>query len=145
MKITPWYEKGYKRLLADESDLVVCGEADNSRGVLSKIEEAAPDLVLLDISLPGADGLELIKNLKTQRPHLRIMVLSMHPEEVYAERVLRSGARGYLMKQASPEELLTAIRTVLRDRNLPQPAAFLPSPAIDRWKQERSQKTSSQG
>jgi len=106
--------EGIKRMLADEADLFICGEADSSRGVIDLLDTTNPDLVILDISLPGTDGLELIKDLKAQRADQRMLVLSMHDEELYAERVLRAGAHGYIMKQATHEQLLVAVRTILR-------------------------------
>jgi len=106
--------EGIKRMLADETDLVICGEAESSRGVIDLLDETGPDLVILDISLPGTDGLELIKDLKAQRRDLRMLALSMHDEELYAERVLRAGAHGYIMKQATHQQLLAAVRTILR-------------------------------
>jgi DNA-binding NarL/FixJ family response regulator len=106
--------EGIKRMLTDEGDFLICGEADSARGVMALIAKANPDLVILDISLPGTDGLELIKDLKAQRGDLRMLALSMHDEELYAERVLRAGAHGYIMKQSTHQQLLLAVRTILR-------------------------------
>jgi len=109
------FREGLKRIFAEESDLVVCGEATNARDTFSRLSQVKPDLVLLDISLSGMDGLELVKSLKVQHSKVRFMVVSMHDEELYAERALRAGAAGYLTKHASVSELLCAIRTVLND------------------------------
>jgi DNA-binding NarL/FixJ family response regulator len=111
----PVLRDGLRRLLEAEPDLQICGEADSARKVFDKIEAAAPELAIVDISLPGPSGLEVIKGLKSRFPDLRILVLSMHDEALYAERSLRAGARGYVMKQAPTESLLTAVRRVLRD------------------------------
>ena len=105
--------EGMKRMLSDEGEFVVCGEAASARGVLDELARTKPDLILLDISMPGADGIELIKDLKARSPNMRILVVSMHDENLYAERVLRAGASGYLMKDSSFEQLLAAVRTVL--------------------------------
>jgi DNA-binding NarL/FixJ family response regulator len=107
--------EGLKRLLQEESDLVVCGEAENSRKAITGLEKALPDLAIVDISMPGASGLELIKNLKARFPDLKMIVLSMHDEALYAERVLRAGASGYVMKHVSTSQLLSAVRAVLRE------------------------------
>lgn len=106
---------GLRHLVDQESDLTVCGEAENGKSAFAKIGGLDPDLALIDISMPGTNGLELIKNLRAQFPKLRMMVLSMHDEGLYAERALRAGARGYLMKQAPTSQLLGALRTVLKD------------------------------
>ena len=106
--------QGLRRLLEDEPSLTICGEADSARIAYAELATAKPDLVLIDISLPGIDGLELIKNLKNQYPDLRMMVLSMHAEELYAERALRAGALGYVMKHAPLNQLMQGIRSVLR-------------------------------
>ncbi len=106
---------GLRSLLEAQDDLIVSGEAENARKAFGRLEADRPDLVVVDISLPGINGIELIKTLKVQFPGLSIIVLSMHDEALYAERALRAGAKGYVMKQASAEQLLAAIRTVLRD------------------------------
>ena len=90
------------------------GRPENARNAFAKLETTEPDLVVVDISLPGANGIEFIKSLKARFPDLPVMVLSMHDEALYAERALRAGARGYIMKQESADQLLSAIRTVLR-------------------------------
>jgi DNA-binding NarL/FixJ family response regulator len=108
------FREGIKKMLAEESDLLVCGEAANAREVSQRIDGANPHLILVDISLPGIDGLELIKTLKAEHDPVYMIVLSMHPEELYAERVIRAGASGYIMKHASAQDLLSAIRMALR-------------------------------
>jgi DNA-binding NarL/FixJ family response regulator len=105
---------GLRRLLGDQDDMILAGEAENARKAFAKLETLEPDLVVVDISMPGSNGIELIKSLKARFPKLAVIVLSMHDEALYAERALRAGARGYIMKQASAEHLLAAIRTVLR-------------------------------
>jgi DNA-binding NarL/FixJ family response regulator len=109
----PVFRAGLASLIRLEEDLEVCGEAGNAAQALALIEQHAPDLVLIDMSLPGRSGLELLKDARSLRPTLPILVISMHNEEVYAERVLRAGGRGYIMKQAGPEKIIAAIRRVL--------------------------------
>ena len=104
---------GLEKLLATQPDLAICGAAANAREVLTLTEKLKPDLVIADLTLPGRNGLELIKDLAALYPELPVIILSMHDEMVYAERVLRAGGRGYVMKDAPPERLLEAIRTVL--------------------------------
>jgi DNA-binding NarL/FixJ family response regulator len=113
---------GLRKLLEEEPDLVVCGEAENARSAFAGLEARLPDLAIIDISLPGTNGLELIKNLKARYPQLRMLVLSMHAEGLYAERVLRAGAHGYVMKHAPARQLLEALRTVLKGEVYLSPA-----------------------
>ncbi len=96
-----------------EPDLVVCGEAADARQALAGVEKLEPDLVLADITLPGRNGLELIRDLRALRPGLPVLVLSMHDESLFAERVLRAGGRGYVSKQQGGQRLIEAIRRVL--------------------------------
>ena len=104
------------QLIEEQGDLVVCGEAANVREALRKIDAARPDLVIVDISLPGASGMELIKALKIQYPNLLMIVLSMHEETVYAERAIRAGARGFVMKRETANRIIEAIYQVLRGK-----------------------------
>ena len=104
--------KGIKQILAETRDIVVADEAGNGREVLEKVQKDDFDMVLLDISMPGRDGLEVLKELKSLRPKLPVLMLSMYPEEQYAVRSLRSGASGYLTKDSAPDELISAIRKV---------------------------------
>jgi len=96
-----------------EPDLVVCGEATNAAEAMSAVERLKPDLVLADLTLPGRNGLELIRDLRAILPDLPVLVLSMHDASLFAERVLRAGGRGYISKQQSGQRLITAIRKVL--------------------------------
>ncbi|MBV9463471.1 MAG: response regulator transcription factor [Verrucomicrobiae bacterium] len=100
-------------LISQEPDLAVCGESENTDNALAGIREKHPDVAVVDISLKGASGLELIKQLSADAEGPLIIVLSMHDEPIYAERAFRSGARGYLIKQDTARNVLTAIRTVL--------------------------------
>ncbi len=109
----PTTREGLRAVINREPDLMVCGEAENARAAMDAIQKLAPDLVLLDITLPGRNGLELVKDLKALHPQLAILVVSMHDEALYAERMLRAGAGGYITKQQPPEELVRAIRQVL--------------------------------
>jgi two-component system, NarL family, invasion response regulator UvrY len=106
--------EGIKQILAGEVDMMVAGEAGSGAEMLCKIMKQSFDLLLLDISMPGRDGLEVLKELKVLLPKLPVLILSMHPEEQYAVRTLRAGAAGYLTKASAPEELITAIRKVSR-------------------------------
>ena len=105
---------GLSRLVDQEDDLTVCGGASGAAEALSSVQEARPDIVLLDISLDDGNGLELARTLQSECPDVFLLVLSMHDESIYAERALRAGARGYVMKQEAPEMVLDAIRTVLQ-------------------------------
>lgn len=110
----PIIRQGLRQLLNQESDLEVCAEAANAAEAFRAIETAKPDIVIVDITLEGPNGIEFIKSAKEQYPELLFLVHSMHDEMLYAERALRAGAKGYVMKQEAPETLVTAIRRVLR-------------------------------
>ena len=103
---------GLKLIMADTDDLVVCGEACNGTELMSMIAAEEFDLLVLDISMPGRNGLELIKLVRKERRHLPILVLSMHKEEQYALRALRAGASGYVTKESHGEVLVAAMRKV---------------------------------
>ncbi|MFS8063974.1 MAG: response regulator [Luteimonas sp.] len=105
--------RGYQLMLDAEPDLVVCATAASAAEAISAIERARPDLVITDLTLPGRGGLDLIKDLIALQPELRILVCSMHDETLYAERTLRAGAQGYVMKDADGPTFLGAIRRVL--------------------------------
>jgi DNA-binding NarL/FixJ family response regulator len=109
----PIVRQGLALFIDREPDLVVCGEADGAPSALPAIQESMPDFVVLDISLDGPDGLELLKSLRAKYPSLPVLILSMHDESVYAERALRAGANGYIMKQEATDKVLTAIRRIL--------------------------------
>ncbi len=109
----PIVRQGLALFIEREPDLMVCGEAEDATSALQAIREAAPDFVILDISLNGPDGLELLKTLRVRYPNLPALVLSMHDESVYAERALRAGANGYIMKQEAADKVITAIRHIL--------------------------------
>ena len=109
----PITRQGLAKLISDEEDLTVCGEADNAREALQAISALQPDLAIVDISMTGKTGLELIKDLRAQCLDVQVLVMSMHDETIFAERVLRVGARGYIMKQAGGKILVQAIRQVL--------------------------------
>jgi len=104
---------GLERFLTQDGDLVICGESPNAQGALSGIERTRPDLVLLDISLQGRSGLDMLKDLRQRFPHIPVLVHSMHDEMIFADRALTAGARGYLMKQESGEKVRLAVRQVL--------------------------------
>jgi DNA-binding NarL/FixJ family response regulator len=109
----PIVRQGLALFIEREPDLMVCGEAEDATSALQAIREAAPDFVILDISLNGPDGLELLKTLRVRYPNLPALILSMHDESVYAERALRAGANGYIMKQEAADKVITAIRHIL--------------------------------
>jgi len=103
---------GLRQIIADTDDLTVAGEAVNGSEVLARVRERNWDILVLDISMPGKSGLELIKQIKIERPKLPILIFSMHDEEQYALRALRAGAAGYLTKDSDARQLLTVIRKV---------------------------------
>lgn len=109
----PMMREGLAQLISQESDLTVCGEAEDAAEALSRIEKLKPDLALVDITLRSTNGLDLIKDLRIRVPSTAVLVISMHEESLYAERVLRAGGRGYIMKQEGGKKLMTAIRHVL--------------------------------
>ncbi|MHC1768220.1 MAG: response regulator [Verrucomicrobiia bacterium] len=109
----PMMRHGLSQLISIEPDLVACGEAEDAQQALGFLGTHTPDLVLADISLPDKHGLELIKDIQALHPNLPVLVVSMHDESLYAERVLRAGGRGYIMKQEGGKKMIHAIRTVL--------------------------------
>ena len=109
----PIVRHGLALLINCEPDLMVCGEADNAQSATQAIVSLRPDLVILDISLGGSDGLELLKQIRTRNTDLPVLVLSILDETIYTERVLRAGGNGYIMKQEATDRILTAIRCIL--------------------------------
>jgi DNA-binding NarL/FixJ family response regulator len=109
----PIVRQGLALLINREPDMVVCGEADGAPGAMHSIHTALPDLLVLDISLVGPDGLEILKAVRATDLVLPVLILSMHDESSYAERSLRAGANGYIMKQEATEKVLVAIRRIL--------------------------------
>jgi DNA-binding NarL/FixJ family response regulator len=101
-----------KRIIEKTTDIAIGGEAANGQEALDKIEEQERGVVLLDVSLPDLSGLEVLKRIKSQRPELRVLMVSVHPEELYAAPALRTGASGYLTKDRAAEQLAIAIRKV---------------------------------
>jgi DNA-binding NarL/FixJ family response regulator len=112
----PVFREGLAQIINSEDDLTVCGEAEDAEHALEAILGLKPDLVLVDITLPGKSGLELIKELRDLNLSVKLLVLSMHDEALYADRVLRAGGDGYIMKEEDPEEVVHAIRDVLGGR-----------------------------
>lgn len=109
----PGFRRGVVALITDEPDLTVCGEADSAPAALEAMRRLNPDGAVLDISMPGTNGIELIKMMLAERPKLPILVLSMHEESLYALRSLKAGAKGYVMKSEAMENVLAAIRRIL--------------------------------
>jgi DNA-binding NarL/FixJ family response regulator len=108
--------RGLIEILMRELKGAVCGEAENAEQVLAQVQSHNWDLVILDVSMPGRSGIDILADLKRLRPKLPVLVLSMHPEEQYGKRVLKAGASGYLNKDSAPEELIRAIGKVLAGR-----------------------------
>ncbi len=104
---------GLAQLISDESDFEVCGEATNADEALLRVEELKPDLAVIDISLKGGNGIDLIKRIRAKNETIKMLVSSMHDESLFAERALQAGARGYINKQESTEKVIDAIRSVL--------------------------------
>ncbi len=108
----PIVRAGFKQVIADTPDMLVADEAGNGQEVLNLIGKKDYDLVLLDISMPGRSGLEILKDLKSEKPKLPVLILSIYPEEQYAVRALRAGASGYMTKASAANELIAAIRKI---------------------------------
>lgn len=109
----PIVRQGLALLINREPDLTVCGEAEDAQAALDVIPTCRPDITVVDISLNGPDGLELLKSVRGRFPNLPVLILSMHDESIYAERALRAGAQGYIMKQEATDRVLVAIRRIL--------------------------------
>jgi DNA-binding NarL/FixJ family response regulator len=109
----PIFRAGLIGLVNIESDLMVCGEAQDAVQALQALDKQHPDLILLDMGLPGKSGLELLKDIRAMSPRMPVLIISMHDETLYAERIIRAGGRGYIMKQEGPEKIIQAIRRVL--------------------------------
>jgi DNA-binding NarL/FixJ family response regulator len=104
--------RGLKQIVSETPDIVAAGEASTGHEVLNQVRCNDYDAVILDISMPGGDGLNILKQIRREKPKMPILVLSVHPEDQYAMRALRAGAAGYLTKESAPEELITAIRRI---------------------------------
>ncbi len=109
----PIVRQGLALLINREPDLVVCGEAEDAMGAMHVLASAHPDILIVDISLNGPDGIDLLKNVRLSHPTMPVLILSMHDELIYAERALRAGANGYIMKQEATENVLVAARRIL--------------------------------
>src|ERR1700757_549722 len=109
----PIVRQGLALLINREDDLAVCGEAEDALAAIQSLAAAKPDILIVDISLNGPDGLDLLKNVRSRHPELPVLILSMHDESIYAERALRAGAQGYIMKQEATEKVLVALRRIL--------------------------------
>jgi DNA-binding NarL/FixJ family response regulator len=118
----PLFRKGLEQLINSEQGLTICGEAGDASAAMMVIREKKPDLVIVDLSLPGANGIELIKNIRAEFHRLPVLTLSMHDESLYALRALRAGAQGYVMKQEALENVITAMREVFAGRPYLSPA-----------------------
>jgi DNA-binding NarL/FixJ family response regulator len=112
----PMTRAGLVHVINHQPELIVCGEAESASQAIDILDSSRPDLLLIDITLPGKSGLELIKDVKAMHPELLMLVVSMHDESLYADRVLRAGARGYITKHEGGEKLMEAIRHVLRGK-----------------------------
>jgi two-component system, NarL family, invasion response regulator UvrY len=118
----PIVRAGMKQIIAEASDLLVADEAGDGHKLLSKIRKENFDVVVLDITMPQMNGLDVLKQLKIEKPKLPVIVLSIHPEDQYALRVLKAGAAGYVTKASAPDELINAIRKVYRGGKYISPA-----------------------
>ena len=114
--------RGLKEILVRELPDVVCGEAEDAQQVVAQVQSQHWDLVMLDITMPGRSGLEVLKDVKAMRPKLPVLILSTHSEDQYGKRVFRAGASGYMSKQSAPEELINAIRKLLAGGQYVSPA-----------------------
>jgi len=118
----PLFRKGLEELIQSDDSFAVCGEAGNAAEAMEVIRRLTPELAIVDLSLPGANGIELIKNIRAEFPKLPILVLSMHDESLYALRALRAGADGYVMKHEAMANVIQAIREVFNGHPYLSPA-----------------------
>ena len=118
----PVVRKGLQQILAEDPDIAEAGEAESAAEMLRMVGEGDWDIVVLDITLPDRSGLEALKDLKAMRPQLPVLILSMHPEDQYALRVLKAGAAGYMNKDSASEELVSAVRKVVSGRRYVSPS-----------------------
>jgi DNA-binding NarL/FixJ family response regulator len=109
----PLLRQGLAMLINQQHDMRVCGEVEEAQGAMQYIAQYKPDILILDISLKGPDGLDLLKSIRVPYPDLPVLILSMHDEAIYAERALRARANGYIMKQEATEKVLVALRRIL--------------------------------
>lgn len=114
--------KGLKQIVSDADDMAVMGEAENGIGALHRLRQCAPDVLILDIAMPGKSGVEVLKQIRQEHPKLPVLILSMYPEEQYAVRLIKAGAAGYLTKESAPELLVNAIRTVAQGKRFISPS-----------------------
>jgi DNA-binding NarL/FixJ family response regulator len=114
--------EGLKQILGDVNDMAVLAEAGNGQEAMDQIHRQTFDVILMDISMPGRSGLEILKDIRNEHPKLPVLILSMHPEEQYAIRALRAGAAGYMNKSSAPDELIGAIRKVSAGRKYVSPS-----------------------
>lgn len=134
------FREWLSRMICENGEFTVCGEADNIQSAFAVIQSTQPDVIILDLTLRGSSGLELLKEIRAHDISIPVLVLSMHEESLYAERVLRAGARGYITKHAASSTLFEAIRRVLKGDVYLDPAVT--SAVIERLSKPRTSKLS---
>jgi DNA-binding NarL/FixJ family response regulator len=117
----PVVRAGIKQILAEADDIELCGEAESGQEVIDKLDAAKPDVLILDIAMPGRNGIETLKRVADNDPDIAVIILSMYPEDQYALRLLKSGASGYLTKECASEQLVSAVRKVAGGRKYISP------------------------